>query len=1361
MNEAATTRQAERWQLSRAGIINVYQYENEILHFGGGRLLLRGVNGSGKSTAMNMLLPFLLTARQGRIDAAGEQRRILRSWMLDGRDDAQPVGYLWIEFERHGQHLTCGCGIKANRQSDNVTTWWFVTERRPAIDLHLVEGGTALSADALRAVLDDDPVYSDAQRRSYREEIERRLFGGISIDQHLALIDVVRNPRVGDRVDVDLAARLVDSLPQLSEHALAEAAQPLDDLDDHRRNVAELERTQAAVRGLLDSYRSYCLTDVHARLAAANDVAEASATLEGQRRRARQKADAARARVVDLDTKIARLRADEQTLSSEITALRASPTYQQGEQLEALRQRVGELKDTADRSEAAAGRAATTADRLTEAVRADSTVAGDDLGRLNTQLQEVHDLAATHALTHRGPSAVAIATSSLGGELHEPTSDVPVAAVGAELGRVDAAIASRLLDIDEITARRADAERAERELVDADRQLEQATESLDSARTRRDDALRTLTDEQTAWRTATGAWVEELTDHERIHSPDAVTPASAVLDESDDEAALHDILLERADGLIAVVELRAAQCDHDVELTQAAVDDAEALVAELDARTEPDPPRLPWQRATDHCLADLVDFADHLDDQARAGLEGALEASGLLSARVTSDGTTQLDNGELVAIVEGGVDAPLSALLTVTIPEQLTVDIDAGLVAKLLDSISTESASSAVTVAAPDGTFRVGALRGRHVRGRAEHIGVTARREALERARTEARDVLLAAEATLADAHLARDAAHAVIHTIRTTRAALPSTTGITTARSTWQARSTDADAAEHEHDEAGARQRTAEAAAAATTDELHRTAATLALPADADGLTRVADDLQDLRRHLNSAHATLEQLRRAVHQWREQVVGWRTATNELTTARREADDARELHRRVRAELATIQDSLGLDYQELLATIEHTEQELAACVDALGEARGAHEEAITARADTQARAGVADEAAARADEDCEGERQALLRALDQPGYLDALVGGTEPGAQEGPDSDSPTIARHETGTTGLSLAVASVRTAIAPAPTTATNADGVRASLQQRRPSIGAGWDAEARQPDPLLPLVIEVNGPTGRSPLPAARRDIDNQHARMAGLLNAKQDAALRELLQGLIAREVAEKIHGARELVERMNARLSTVTTSHDIGVRVRWRRSIELDEPTTRLVELLATLPDLRTADDEQELRSLLAARLTDARRLQPDLPYRQLIADTLDYKRWHDLTIFVRRGEREETLGRNIRLSEGEKKLVTYVPLFAAVAASYDALAERAAAPGEPPASIARFVLLDDAFAKVSEDNHAKLFGLLVDLDLDLIATSERLWGTHATVPELAITEVVRDAAAGVILLEHFRWDGHTLERLAAT
>ena len=58
-----------RWALHRAGILNVYQYSGKTIDLAGGRLLFRNVNGSGKSTAMNMLLPFLIEADVRRIDA--------------------------------------------------------------------------------------------------------------------------------------------------------------------------------------------------------------------------------------------------------------------------------------------------------------------------------------------------------------------------------------------------------------------------------------------------------------------------------------------------------------------------------------------------------------------------------------------------------------------------------------------------------------------------------------------------------------------------------------------------------------------------------------------------------------------------------------------------------------------------------------------------------------------------------------------------------------------------------------------------------------------------------------------------------------------------------------------------------------------------------------------------------------------------------------------------------------------------------------------------------------------------------------------------------------------------------------------
>ena len=64
----------ERWRLSRAGIVNVWFYLDNEFTLSGGRMILRGTNGSGKSRALEMLLPFLLDADRRRMDATGAAR---------------------------------------------------------------------------------------------------------------------------------------------------------------------------------------------------------------------------------------------------------------------------------------------------------------------------------------------------------------------------------------------------------------------------------------------------------------------------------------------------------------------------------------------------------------------------------------------------------------------------------------------------------------------------------------------------------------------------------------------------------------------------------------------------------------------------------------------------------------------------------------------------------------------------------------------------------------------------------------------------------------------------------------------------------------------------------------------------------------------------------------------------------------------------------------------------------------------------------------------------------------------------------------------------------------------------------------
>ena len=77
-----------------------------------------------------------------------------------------------------------------------------------------------------------------------------------------------------------------------------------------------------------------------------------------------------------------------------------------------------------------------------------------------------------------------------------------------------------------------------------------------------------------------------------------------------------------------------------------------------------------------------------------------------------------------------------------------------------------------------------------------------------------------------------------------------------------------------------------------------------------------------------------------------------------------------------------------------------------------------------------------------------------------------------------------------------------------------------------------------------------------------------------------------------------------------------------------------------------------------------------------------------------------------------------------------------------------------------MLLDDAFPKIDVRTHPLLFGLLVDLDLDFLITSERLWGDHATVPSLAIYEALRDPSERGIAQYQHRWDGQRLHTVGA-
>ena len=119
---------SERWKPLRAGLVDMFYYDQEEFWFHDGRLLLRGNNGTGKSKVLALTLPFLLDGDLAphRVEPDGDrQKRMEWNLLLGGKHPSpERLGYTWLEFGRRGadgpdgaegtaEFCTIGCGLKA------------------------------------------------------------------------------------------------------------------------------------------------------------------------------------------------------------------------------------------------------------------------------------------------------------------------------------------------------------------------------------------------------------------------------------------------------------------------------------------------------------------------------------------------------------------------------------------------------------------------------------------------------------------------------------------------------------------------------------------------------------------------------------------------------------------------------------------------------------------------------------------------------------------------------------------------------------------------------------------------------------------------------------------------------------------------------------------------------------------------------------------------------------------------------------------------------------------------------------------------------------------------------------------------
>ncbi|MGH9108145.1 MAG: TIGR02680 family protein, partial [Acidimicrobiales bacterium] len=214
-----------RFRPLRAGIRNVWEYDDQELWFAGGRLILRGQNTAGKSKALELLLPFVLDGdiRSERLDPFGSKSKTMYWNLIDFADRPSAIGYCWVELGRTDgdgveDFVTCVVGMRAVRSAGKrVDTWFAVTPARIGVDLDLAPGGVPLTAEQFRAAMPERSVASTSAR-DHRAAVDHALFG-LGTERYEALVHLLlqlRRPKLSEKLDMSrLGEYLTEALPPL------------------------------------------------------------------------------------------------------------------------------------------------------------------------------------------------------------------------------------------------------------------------------------------------------------------------------------------------------------------------------------------------------------------------------------------------------------------------------------------------------------------------------------------------------------------------------------------------------------------------------------------------------------------------------------------------------------------------------------------------------------------------------------------------------------------------------------------------------------------------------------------------------------------------------------------------------------------------------------------------------------------------------------------------------------------------------------------------------------------------------------------------------------------------------------------
>lgn len=1339
----------QRWQPLRAGLMNLFLFEDERFPFADGRLLLRGSNGTGKSRVLAMTLPLLLDGsfKATRVEPDRDPTRQV-VWNLLMDDQSSRTGYSWLEFGRFDESgtehfFTIGCGMKAAR-GQSIKPWFFLTSMRvdETLSLKSADGVPLTQRQLAEALGDAGQVIETATE--YRRAIDEKLFR--LGDRYEPLIDLLlqlRQPQLAKKLDLDqLEQALRMALPPLSETLLDNAADAFRELDHFRTSLETDRQSLAEIQRFLNPYRQHVRRGVKRSL---KQLTTANSRYEQAQRDLRELVERQELGKAELQ----KLASRQQTLQIEIASVHAaiqeldqSPEMRDAKRLDELRERAKKLEQQqssledevkqAGESTCIAEKNLATASRASKETRKVAMAVSD----------ECRTAAAPESLQNRHH------------ELLEPAINSQTLDPFDEARQVLQKAAERFLTSStHLIALNIEINQAEARLL----ATQTAVESLEqNERSRRQEFAALQNAFETCRETV---WDSILSWHQKIAAFQAWFPAITYWSDQwhawAEDFARPDpsqpILRDAQD--IAATEFAARESRLQTELD--ALNLQRLSLAEEQYRLESGASIAPPTRANRDpsnrvnlpgaAFWTLVEFHPDVPNSERGNWEAALQDAGLLDAWLTPDGrllTESVENDSLtevqladagmvpldhsrqlarvLRIVENGMDEKFNRQSLERILSVIGVGVDAGL-----------------TWIAKDGRWRNGPLHGQWTKPEPQYIGEETRAR-WRRLRLDA----IAAELRSLDSH--RASIELSLSEIGKQREELKNLVSAFPDSHELRQLNGELGILQRDLDRTAEELRSKRNTEREQREELEKVTVRRDQDAADSGLsgwTVRADELHTrLREYLTkllTLDARVDAVRSAIRHLADCIdardrciVAEQQAQSRLAASKIECAMCRE---QVRA----IEETAGQGVAELLERLANKRRDKERLDSQLSTAVEETQTAKTQLAVNESSL-VARKSAA---EQTDSQRRAatgLFASLHAHEMIEMIVEAEE----------IPVLPWSMTQAIKLARRVDSLLEGeLIDDESWHSSQNRIHQAQTELQPTIlaqdGMAIDVDHLH-DGLQRVTLTVQGER-LSPVTAVQR-LETEIGNRERILDEREQETLEKYLLGEVADGLRNGMRMASSLVDSMTKEVSTRPMKSGMQLRFKWKRDDDGPQGLAEACEVLETASATWSPEERDQIKQFLQRSIRSQRETGQSGSWQDHLRAALDYRLWHRIVIERRSGPDANWLRLTRRTygsgSGGEKAIALTLPQLAAAAAYYESAHEHAP----------RFILLDEAFAGISSDMRESCMELIASFRLDLVMTSEIEWGCYPGVPQLAICQLDRFAEINAVVNRVFVWNG---------